>query len=86
MFFSHSLGGLGPSAPPPLAMPVQRAKILATSREEYSWLICVWAGEWIRVLCNNYFLSTVIKYNDYFQVIVTLDLITEYSPTTGPLS
>ena len=31
---------------------------------------------WIRVLCNDYFLATVISYSDYFEVIVTLDPIT----------
>jgi len=57
------------------------AVILATAR--YSWLICsVWSDEWIRILCNDYFLATVISYTDYFEVIVTLDPITEYPPTT----
>jgi len=58
------------------------AEILATAR--YSWLIrSVWSDEWIRILCNDYFLATVISYTDYFEVIVTLDPITEYPPTTN---
>jgi len=40
-------------------------------------------GEWIRVLCNDYLLTTLIEYTDYFEVIVTLDPITEYPPTTN---
>ena len=57
------------------------AETLATAR--YSRLICsVWSDEWIRILCNDYFLATVISDTDYFEVIVTLDPITEYPPTT----
>jgi len=52
-------------------------KVLAESR-----LTCsVWSDEWIRILCNDYFLASVIGYTDYFEVIVTLDPITKYPPT-----
>jgi len=50
------------------------AQILATARVlAESRLTCsVWSDEWIRILCNDYFLATVIGYTDYFEVIVTL--------------
>ena len=59
------------------------AQILATARVlAESRLTCgVWSDEWIRILCNDYFLATVIGYTGYFEVIVTLDPITEYPPT-----
>ena len=54
------------------AIPVRRYL------QDYSQLIC---SIWIRVLCNDYLLATVISYSDYLEVIVTLDPITEYPPT-----
>ena len=57
-------------------------RYITTAR--YSRLICsAWSAEWIRILCNDYFLATVISYTDYFEVIVTLNPITEYPPTTN---
>ena len=58
------------------------AEILATARVAYLRLICsVWPDEWIRILCNDYFLAMVISYTDYFEVIVTLDRLTNIRPS-----